>query len=391
MTPLHPTMRRLASIAITLLLVASAVGGVAPVAAAQDGTTTPGTCSFPVTSTDATGTKVTVENRPSRVVTLAPSAAQTMWEIGGKSQVVGVSQFASYLDGASNRTVVTSGSPSAVSVEKVVGLNPGLVLAPNTIENRTVRKLRDAGLTVYRLEAATSIEDVYRKTRLIGRLTGNCEGAAETVASMREQITAVREAVSDRQRPTVFYAMGGGYTAGTGTFIHEILSTAGANNVAAAANISSYGQISDEVLIQRNPRYIVVSSENASSVENPKSLVPDSAAIRSTTAYKRGNIIVVNTDYLSQPAPRIVRPITTIARALHPEAFPSHGGNATATGTATTGTDAAGETAATTTTAGGSTTAATATPGETETNTPGFGVTAALVAVLATALLARRR
>ena len=389
MTLLHPTMRRLVSVAITLLLVTSAVGGLAPVAAAQEGTTTPGTCSFPVTSTDATGTSVTVEDRPARVVTLGPSAAQTMWEIGGRSQVVGVSQFADYLDGASNRTVVTSGSPSTASVETVVGLNPGLVLAPNTIENQTVRKLRDAGLTVYRFEPATSAEDVYRKTRLIGRLTGNCGGAAETVESMRTRISAVREAVSDRQNPTVFYAMGGSYTAGTGTFIHEILSTAGAHNVATDANITFYGQISDEVLVKQNPEYIVVSTENASSVENPRSLVPDSAAIRSTTAYKQGNIIVVNTNYLSQPAPRIVEPIETIAHALHPEAFPSHGGTATATGTETN-TDTATTTAVGTTTASTGAGTATTTPGETETDTPGFGATVAVVALLATTLLARR-
>ena len=387
-------MRRLVSVAITFLLVMGAVGGIASVAAAQEGTTTPGMCSFPVTSTDATGTSVTVEDRPSRVVTLGPSAAQTMWEIGGRSQVVGVSQFADYLDGASNRTVVTSGSPSTVNVEKVVGLNPGLVLAPNIIENQTVRKLRDAGLTVYRFEAATSVEGVYREIRLTGRLTGNCEDAAETVKSMRTRISAVREAVSGRENPTVFYAMGGGYTAGTSTFIHEILSTAGAHNVAADANITFYGQISDEVLVEQNPEYIVVSTENASSVENPKSLVPDSAAIRSTKAYKQGNIVVVNTNYLSQPAPRIVQPIETVARALHPEAFPSHGGNASATGTetgaGTAATDAAGT--ATTSMTAALTDAGTtmSTPGETESNAPGFGATVAAVAVLATGLLARR-
>ncbi len=368
---------------MTLLLLTTAVGG-AGLVGAQTTTTDAGTCSFPFASTDATGTTVTVEDRPSRVVTLAPSAAQTMWEIGGRSQVVGVSQFADYLDGASNLTTVTSGSPSTVRVETVVGLDPDLVLAPNTVENETVRKLRDAGLTVYRFEAATSIEDVYAKTRLMGRLTGNCAGAADTVESMRTRVSAVREAVSGRESPSVFYAMGGGYTAGTGTFVHEILTTAGASNVAADANISFYGQMNSEVLIQQDPEYILVTTENES-VENPMSLVPESEAIRQTTAYQQENVIVVNTNYLNQPAPRIVRPITTIARALHPEAFPAQ-----TTGTATDG----AETGATTATPDATTTAS-ATPtdaeGETETSTPGFGAAAAAVALLASALLARRR
>ena len=389
MTPFPPTMRRLASVAVTLLLLTTAVSGIGLAGAAQ-GTAggDAGTCSFPVASDDATGTTVTVEDRPSRVVTLAPSAAQTMWEIGGRSQVVGVSQFADYLEGASNRTTVTSGSPSTVRVETVVGLEPDLVLAPNTVENETVRKLRDAGLTVYRFEAATSIEDVYRETRLTGRLTGNCAGAADTVESMRTRISAVREAVSGRENPSVFYAMGGGYTAGPGSFVHEMLVAAGAHNVAADANVSFYGQISDEVLIRQDPEYILVSTENES-VEDPKSLVPDSEAIRQTTAYRRGNIVVVNTNYLNQPAPRIVRPIETIARALHPEAFPAEA-TGTADSTATVGAATADATAATGTTAADSPTDA-GTGTETESNTPGFGATVAAVALMVAALLARRR
>lgn len=381
-------MRRLASIAVTLLLVTTAVSG-AGLGAAQAGTADGAApaCTFPAASEDATGATVTVEDRPSRVVTLAPSAAQTMWEIGGRSQVVGVSQFADFLAGASDRTVVTSGSPSTVKVETVVGLDPDLVLAPNTIENESVRKLRDAGLTVYRYEAATSIEDVYEHTRLTGRLTGNCAGAADTVESTRTRVERVREAVADRDSPRVFYAMGGGYTAGTGTFIHEILTTAGARNVAADANVSSYAQMSDEVLIEQDPEYIVVSTENES-VEDPMSLVPDSEAMRETTAYREENVIVVNSNYVSQPAPRIVRPIETIARALHPEAFPA------ATGTDAASPDAAGATATDATTAPSltpDTTTDAGTETETETSTPGFGATVTAVALMVTALLARRR
>jgi iron complex transport system substrate-binding protein len=57
-------------------------------------------CSFPVSKVDATGTTVSLNKEPERVVTLSPSAAQIMWEIGAKEKVVGVTQYASYLKGA---------------------------------------------------------------------------------------------------------------------------------------------------------------------------------------------------------------------------------------------------------------------------------------------------
>ena len=361
-------MRRTIAAVVGLLVLSAAAPAalVGPATAQGDGG---GQCSFPTTATDATGTEVTVNDRPERVVTLGPSAAQTMWEIGGRSQVVGVSQFAGFLDGADERTVVTAGNRSTVQIEKVIGLTPDLVLAPNTTDPRAVQRLRAAGITVYHFGAASSIEDVYAKTRLIGRLTGNCAGASETVRSMKAQVSAVESAVEGTESPTVFYAMSGGYTAGNGTFIHELISTAGGTNLAAAAGISGYAQISSETILNRDPDYIVVSSPNPASVENPKTLLPDSSALRQTTAYRQGNVVVVNSNYVSQPAPRIVRPLTAIAEAIHPNVSVP----ANASANATTDANATG---------GGATT---------ETSTPGFGAGVAALALLTSGLLARRR
>src|SRR6056297_1147770 len=180
--------RQLASTVAVLLLLTAGVAPAVAVSGSEVGETTASgpaatqaDCSFPVTSADATGTEVTVDGPPERVVTLGPSAAQTMWEIGGKSQVVGVTQYAGYLDGADERTNVSGAGRTYVNVEEVVAAQPDLVLAANIVSNETVQRLRETGLTVYRFEFATSVEDIYAKTELIGQLTGNCEGAAETV------------------------------------------------------------------------------------------------------------------------------------------------------------------------------------------------------------------
>ncbi|ESS07711.1 MAG: hypothetical protein A07HB70_00253 [uncultured archaeon A07HB70] len=57
---------------------------------AQTTTDTANGCTFPFSETDATGTEVTVDAPPDRVVTLGASAAQTMWEIdSAREKVVG--------------------------------------------------------------------------------------------------------------------------------------------------------------------------------------------------------------------------------------------------------------------------------------------------------------
>jgi len=370
---------------VALLVVAAA--GVAP-AAAQEETVD---CSFPVTLTDATGTAVTVEEEPQRVVVLAPSAAQTMWEIGAEETVVGmpVNRFTAYLNGSEERTNVV-GEGGQVDVERVVGLDPDLVLAPNITPNETVAQLRDAGLTVYRFDIARSMADVHDETRVTGRLVGEYDAAAERAARTEAQVAAVREAVGDADRPRVYHALGGGFTAGTNTFIHEVITAAGGDNIAAAANITSYARISQEVIAREDPEWIVV---------NEGMPVPRNAGTNDTTAIREEQVVRVNPNFLNQPGPYVVRALVTLAESFHPGAMAGVDVSSVSGEVTTTCAGASTETDTAPTTAAGAdgtavTDAGTATPVPTDTTSagaPGFGAIGALVAVATLALLAGRR
>lgn len=375
-------MRQAATVVGVVLLLLSAVAPAAGVAAAPASDAVTNTsaqnldCSFPVTKEDASGHDVNVSEEPEDVVTLNPSAAQTMWEIGASDKVVGVSQFAGFLDGAEDREVVTSGVPSSVDVEQIISLDPDLVLAPNTIVNESVAQLRDANVTVYRFEAAESIEDIYQKTETIGQLTGECEGAESTVTEMRDRVETVEAAVEGEEQPSVFYDMGDRYTAGPNTFIGQIISRAGGHNIAADANATSaYPQLSAEFVVEQDPEFLVVSAQPSQLGNDSRSYVAEDSILRNTTAFEEGNIVVVDTNRISQPAPRVVEPMTQMAQAFHPDAY----AEANTTTTATTQESTATET----------TTAPTTTE-TTGTTIPGFGIPAAVVAALGAALLAQR-
>lgn len=308
-------MRRVTAVLVATLLLASAVAG--PVAGQGETSSAASAdeCTFPVTATDATGATVTVEELPERVVVLGPSAAQTLWEIGARDHVVGmpVDRYTSYLNGSANRTDVVDDASQPVA-ERVVGAQPDLVLAPNVVGNDTVGSLRDRGLTVYRFEAATTLEDVYAKTRLTGRLVGHYDSAADVSARMEGRIDAIESAVAGEDRPRVYYAMGGGWTAGNGSFVHEILRTAGADNVAAGELNRSYGTLSSEVVAREDPEYIV---------RNGDVPVPTGPAFDESTAVREDQIVTVDANFMNQPGPRTVVPIETLAATFHPDAHES--------------------------------------------------------------------
>jgi len=276
-----------------------------------------GTCTFPLTVTDATGTTITLDERPDRITTTNPSAAQTLWELGAQDQVVGVTQFAGYLNGTDNKTDVSA--EFGVNIERVVSTNPDLVLAPNASANQ-VEDLRAQNLTVYHFPAATDVDDIAVKTHRTGRLTGNCEAATNVTTEMNESVDAVTNQTADLDRIDALYPLGDGYVAADETFINEIMEIGGTNNVAASEG-DGYPQLSQEVILQANPELILVT--------DPEAPILDEEPYASTTAGTADQYVVMNNSYLNQPAPRsVIESTETLAAAVEtfqPTTYPSSG------------------------------------------------------------------
>jgi len=283
---------------------AAAPAAVAP-AAQED-------CSFPVTETDSTGTDVTLEEAPEDVVVLGASSAQIAWEVGESDRVVGmpVDDSTSYLEGSTNRTEVLDGQ--SVRTETVVDLDPDLVIAPNVVATEDVQQLRDAGLTVYAEGPATSMDAIRNRTRTTGRLLGACDAAADTVEWMDERLATVDEAVEGEDRPSVFYWLGGGFTAGEGTFQGELIERSGATNAAANVSIEGWAVASPEAIVAEDPDYVLVTNGTE---------LPSDHAIQQTTAVQEGAVITVDNNYWNQPAPRVVLAVEEITEQLHGDAY----------------------------------------------------------------------
>mgnify|MGYP000660490233 CR=1 FL=1 len=332
-------MKRLTAVFVAALVLVAAGGVATPVAAgagaAQDATEG----SFPLTETDATGTEVTVDGEPERIVTLAPSAAQTLWELNASGKVVGVSDNADYLDGFAEKEVVSEGL--SYDTETIVGLEPDLVLAPDAVADDVVTSLRDSGLTVYNFGPTANFSELYEKTRLTGQLAGECAAADATVADMRERVTTIEDAVADEERPGAFYSFFG-FTAGANTFIDSIMTTAGTENVAdTEMGIDGFPTeaVSSEVIANNTAaiEWLVLNSNPASH--------PTGEVYNQTTALQQNQTVVVNEDYLNQPAPRTVLAVENITRAIHPDAYEAAQASlaadaATATDASATDTDA---------------------------------------------------
>jgi iron complex transport system substrate-binding protein len=349
-------------------------------------------CSFPASTTDATGTEVTVSEEPDRVVVLQASAAQVMWELGVEDRVVGmpVQPYTAYLDGSEEKTGVLN-QDGSVNRERVVALEPDLVVAPNVVPNETVASLRNAGVTVYKGGFPSSLAAITEKVSLYGRLVGECERARSVNEAFETSVEEIRENASQRYNPRVFYYFFD-FTAGEGTFTNEIIETAGGRNVAAEAGVGGYRQVNLELVAERDPEVVVVPSDSA---------VPSGEPWNSTTAYRNDRVVRVDTNLIQQPAPRVVGPMRNLSAAFAAVGTPTPTPTVTPTPEGQTGeatpeptpTATPSPTRTPTSSPGATpdaTTAAGTSPGS-GADGPGFGLVGTLVALVAAALLVSRR
>jgi iron complex transport system substrate-binding protein len=267
------------------------------------------------TLTDDAGRVVALKSAPQRIISLAPSNTEVLYALGLGARVVGVTEYCNYPPEAKEKPKV--GGFAKIDLEKVVGLNPDLVLATNIHAKTVVPELEKRGIPVVVVEPK-NVADVFAKITFVGKLTGATDAAAKLTAQMKTRMDAVTAQVAQaKTKPRVFYEIDKSlYTPGPGSYIDDLLTQAGGVNIAADAK-NSYAQLSPEVIIAQDPEVILLGDMLFGETPASVSARPGWTTI---SAVKNGRVVpVLNEDVIARPGPRVVEGLELIARALYPE------------------------------------------------------------------------
>ncbi len=313
------------NIPFTLLLIAllflTACGQAVPASSpASDAADAPAsTADFPVTLTDDQNRSVTLETKPQRIVSLLPSNTEILFAVGAGDQVVGVTSYCNYPKEAASREQVGGITNKSISIEAIVALEPDLILASDS-HDQIVPLLEEAGLTVMVLNPAT-FDDIFDNVELVGRATGHAQQAETLTNELRQRLKTVESRVeSAADRPTVFYEVWYDplMTAGPNTFIGQLITLAGGENIFANVE-EDWPQVSAEVVIERNPEVILGPTSHAEALTIDK--INARASWEGISAIQNERIHMLDGDAVSRPGPRIVDMLEETARYLHPDLF----------------------------------------------------------------------
>ncbi len=276
--------------------------------------------SFPMTITDDLNRKVVLPTVPQKIVSLAPSNTEILFYLGLGDRVVGDTTYCDYPEEA--KSINKIGGFKDPSIEKIVALKPDLVLATDMHE-QIIKQLEDAGLTVLVLNPNT-IEEIINSIQLVGRAAGVETKAFDLTQSLRDRVNTVNNKLANitaDQRPTVYYEMWNEpiMTVGKGTLISDIIKLAGGINIADDIS-EQYPQISEEVIIAKNPQVMVNSYGHDTRLITPAQIAARKGW-QGIAFVKNNRIYTIDSDLLTLPGPRIVDGLEQMATDLYPELF----------------------------------------------------------------------
>ena len=296
---------------LVLLVVATLAALALSVAGASGGATR--TSAFPVTVVASNG-KVTVTKRPARIVSLSPTATESLFAIGAGSQVVAVDDQSDYPKNVP-RTALSGFTPN---VEAIAAYRPDLVVIAYDPKGLS-GALERLGITVLHQDGAKSFKGAYQQIRQLGMVTGRESAAAKLISRMKAKIArVVADARKARPGLTVYHELDPTlFSATSKTFVGQVYTALGLKNIADAvpdAYGTGYPQLSAEYVVSSSPDLIVLADTVCCGQK--ASTVAARPGWDHINAVRTGSVVRIDDSIASRWGPRIVSFFRAMSSAL---------------------------------------------------------------------------
>lgn len=250
-----------------------------------------------------------------RVISLIPSATETIIALGAKDRIVGRTRYdvAKEVD-----SVPSVGGGLDPSTEAIVALHPDVVIGWDNDKRRAIRtKLAALNIPVFSLRTEDTT-DIFHGIANLGKILGRDSAAAALASSIRGTIDGVRRAVSDKPTRSVMFVI---YpeppmTAGPRTFIDELIGVAGGRSVFADSH-DLWPTVSMEEVVKRQPDLLIVPQGEYKA--NALDQFRARSGWRDLKAVRQGHIATVSADLTQRPGANIGEAARALQAAIHPE------------------------------------------------------------------------
>ena len=241
---------------------------------------------------------------PSRVVCLTAETAEIAYLVGAGDRVVGVPGTARRPEAVRDKPKV--GGFTTFRLDKILSLEPDLVLAFSDLQADVTRDLVSAGITVL-CTNQRSLGDVLRAVLLVGGALGCEKQARDIVQDMRDEIRQIREYSSVwPDRPRVYFEEWMDPLIAGIRWVSEAIDIAGGRDVFAELREerSAKGRIVESAEVVRRDPEIILASWCGKPVD--RAAIAARPGWESVNAVRRGQIHELDGADVLSPGPSLM-------------------------------------------------------------------------------------
>jgi len=248
---------------------------------------------------------------PRRIISLVPNITEELFDLGVQDRLVGVTTYCQRPAAAQSKERV--GAVVEVNVEKILNLQPDLVIASPLTDHKQLQKLQSVGIRVEVFPPPRDFQALCTGFLQLAHMVERKEQARAIIQQAERELATIKGKAKGLAKPRVFVQIGERplVAAGGDSFIDDFVTFAGGVNIAREVKTSVYSR---EEVVRKNPDIIIIAKMGMAG-EQEKALWVKYKTIR---AVQTKRIYTVDPYRFCSPTPlSFVEQVRELVRLFH--------------------------------------------------------------------------
>ncbi len=258
---------------------------------------------------------------PQRIISLAPSITEILFDLGLGEKVVGVTRYCDYPPEAKSKDKV--GGYLDVNYEAVLALQPDLVI--HIAQHEEARgRLEELGIKTLAVDHSR-VDGIVNSILTIGKACGVPGLARKQVKELKARLSKVVSGYNFNFTPRVLVAVGRSlepgasgeiYVSGRDGFYDDLIRLAGGKNAYGDETLK-FPALSAEGVAHIDPDVIIEMIPDLGPDEDMEALLARWNDIPGLRATRNGRVHILDGDHVVIPGPRFVKLLEEMAGLIH--------------------------------------------------------------------------
>lgn len=269
------------------------------------------------------GVRVAVPDHPKRILALSSASDTILLGLVEPDRLVGINKLSTYEEYSleAKRAKLVKPAMSSYPLEKIIALEPDLVIAPDYTSADVIAGLRHMGIPTVVVPTGTTVESVIKNVTDIAHIVGEDEKGQFYEQKIRRELETMKRlgtSIPLNQRKSVLFVSSmDGYT-GTGSLFDDMCKYMSIYNAPDLLGLPPRTPFGDERVLAMDPDYIFIPSYKGMD-KNLASRYLDNPAFQNLPAIKEHRVKPLPAAYLYTMNQHIGEAMLAIMHTVYPQ------------------------------------------------------------------------